>query len=284
MNRTRRDHSISVDPIATRRAEELLLKRYAATQDPALRDELVECFMPLARSLARRYREGSEPMEDLYQVASVGLIKAIERYDPDRPSGFAAFASPTILGELRHYFRDQTWSLRLPRGLQERSARVGDVTKDLSHELRRSPTPAEVADRSDLSTGEVVEAQQADQARRTVSLDMPAKRGEEESAPMIETIATLEPGYERSEAQIASDSAGLREQERQALHLRFHEGLTQREIGLRIGVSQMQVSRLLRRSLNKLLVAVRGGSGGSQLQPVEELAEQEETRRTMEMV
>jgi len=243
-----------------RRIEErLLLRRFAESRERSIRDELVERFMPLARSLAMRYRGGGESVDDLVQVACVGLLKAIDRYDPERASDFVAFAAPTILGELRHHFRDRSWSVRLPRSLQERTMRIADVAEEIRGGEHRSATIAEVAERCSLEESEVIEAMQADHARRTTSLDVPFARGEEDSTPMVESIGTEELGFERAESELASQVAELRPKERQALHLRFHEGLTQREIGDRIGVSQMQVSRLLRSSLGKLLTAVRGG-------------------------
>lgn len=250
----------STDDEAKRRREEIeLLRRYSETRDPGARERLVERFMPLARSLALRYRNGGEPTEDLIQVANLGLIKAIDRFEPERRSNFVAFAAPTILGELRHYFRDHSWSVRLPRSLQERSMRIAEVSGEIRAETQAAPSLAAVAERCDLSEDEVIEALQADEARRTTSLDRPTARDEEESAPVVETIGREEMGYERAEAELASERAELRPKEREALHLRFHEGLTQREIGAKIGVSQMQVSRLLRSGLNKLLEAVRGG-------------------------
>ena len=247
------------DDVRRRREEAELLRRFHQTQDPAARERLVERFMPLARSLAMRYRNGGEATEDLIQVASVGLLKAIDRFDPERRSNFVAFAAPTILGELRHYFRDHSWSVRLPRSLQERSMRIAEVSSEIRAETQAAPSLADVAERCNLSEDEVIEAMQADEARRTTSLDRPTARDEDESAPVIETIGHEEMGYERAESEFASEHAELRPKEREALHLRFHEGLTQREIGARIGVSQMQVSRLLRSGLNKLLEAVRGG-------------------------
>lgn len=215
--------------------------------------------MPLARSLAMRYRGGGESSDDLVQVAYLGLVKAIDRFDPEIRSDFVAYAAPTILGELRHHFRDRSWSVRLPRALQERSMKITEASREIRGELHRSASIAEVAERCDLLEHEVVEAMQADRARRTTSLDLPSARGEEDSAPMVETIGVVESGFERAESELASKDAELRPKERQALHLRFHEGMTQREIGEEIGVSQMQVSRLLRASLDKLLLAVRGG-------------------------
>lgn len=239
--------------------DEALLRRFARTRDTSTRDEIAMRFMPLARSLALRYRSGGEAVEDLIQVANLGLIKAIDRYEPERSSGFVAYASPTILGELRHHFRDRSWSVRLPRSLQERSLKIAEVEADARAELQRPPSVGEVAKRADLEEHEVIEAMQADQARRTTSLDRPRVQDEEESMPIVEMLATTEPGFERAESELASERAELRPKERQALHYRFHEGLTQREIGEEIGVSQMQVSRLLRSGLGKLLVAVRGG-------------------------
>lgn len=249
----------SNDDARKRREDMELLRRYGETRDPATRERLVERFMPLARSLALRYRNGGEPTEDLIQVANLGLLKAIDRFEPERRSNFVAFAAPTILGELRHYFRDHSWSVRLPRSLQERSMRIAEVSAEIRSETQAAPSLAAVAERCDLTEDEVIEAMQADEARRTTSLDRPAARDEEESSPVVETIGTVDMGYERAEAELASERAELRPKEREALHLRFHEGLTQREIGARIGVSQMQVSRLLRSGLTKLLEAVRGG-------------------------
>jgi RNA polymerase sigma-B factor len=216
--------------------------------------------MPLAQSLALRYRGGAEALEDLVQVASVGLLKALDRYDPAKQSDFVAFAAPTILGELRHHFRDNSWSVRLPRSLQERTAQVNGATERISAELQRDPTVDEIAAVAGLTRAEVLEAIRADEGRRTLSLDVPSNRGDEEpTSPMVESIGSIEDGFERIESNLAAGAAPLRPRERQALRLRFHEGLTQREIGARIGISQMQVSRLLQASLEKLLAAVRGG-------------------------
>ena len=141
---------------ARRRAEErLLLRRYHETRDPLLREELTERFMPLARSFALRYRGGGEPVEDLVQVACLGLLKAIDRFDPDRATDFVAFAAPTILGELRHHFRDRSWSVRLPRSLQERSMRIAEVTQEISGQEQRPASLAEVAVHCDLEEHEV---------------------------------------------------------------------------------------------------------------------------------
>jgi RNA polymerase sigma-B factor len=238
--------------------EDEILRRFAHTHDPALREELVERFLPLARSLALRYRSASEQLEDLIQVASLGLLKALDGFDPERGPSFIAYAAPTILGELRRHFRDRVWELRLPRGLQERTMAVSEAARKLSEELGNTPTVAQIAERLKISEEDVAEALQADEARRTLSLDVPRNRADAEAVPMIETVGHSEPGYDAVEAQLAAEAASLDERERRVLRLRFEEDLTQYEIGDRLGVSQMQVSRIMRRALRKLLAAVRG--------------------------
>ena len=239
--------------------ERLLLKRFVETRDPRIREELVERFTPLARSLALRYRGGAEAVEDLVQVACLGLLKALDRYDPERSADFVAFAAPTILGELRHHFRDHSWTVRLPRGLQERSARIDQVVRVLRAESGRAPTVGAIAARAGLTETEVLEALYAERTRRPMSLDAATMRIEDDPTPLVETLGTDDGGFARIEDNLAAGTAPLRPRERQALHLRFHEGLTQREIGARIGISQMQVSRTLNAALQKLLAAVRGG-------------------------
>lgn len=234
-----------------------LLRRYAAERSPRLREQLVVRFMPLARSLAARYRRQTESFDDLVQVASVGLVKAIDGFDPDRGRPFTAYAVPTILGELRRHFRDHVWNVRLPRGLQELTMKVDDATARLTEELGRAPTATEVAERLGVSPEDVLEAIEAGHARRTLSLDAP-RRSDEGSSPAVETIGDREAGYDRVEADLASHAAGLDEREWEVLRLRFVDELTQREIGARLGVSQMQISRVSRRALWKLLHAVRG--------------------------
>jgi RNA polymerase sigma-B factor len=208
--------------------------------------------------LALRYRGASEQLEDLIQVASLGLIKALDGFDPERGRSFIAYAAPTILGELRRHFRDRVWELRLPRGLQERTMAVSDAAQKLSEELGRTPNAAQIAERLDITTDEVAEALQAEEARRTLSLDVPRSRGDAESAPMIESVGAKETGFDRVEAQLAAEGAPLDDRERTVLRLRFEEDLNQYEIGRRLGVSQMQVSRIMRKALRKLLAAVQG--------------------------
>jgi RNA polymerase sigma-B factor len=238
-------------------AEDKLLRRYVENRDLAAREELARRFIPLARSLAFRYRGSSEDLEDLIQVANLGLVKALDGFDPERGDSFVAYAAPTILGELRRHFRDRVWEVRLPRGLQERTIAVSKAAAELSDELGRTPTVAQVAERLGLEQEEVSEALQADEARRTLSLEVPRSRGDEDSTTILETVGGTEPGYDAVEAQMAAEGAPLDERERLVLRLRFHEGLNQYEIGTRIGISQMQVSRIMRGALRKLLAAVQ---------------------------
>jgi RNA polymerase sigma-B factor len=242
-----------------------LLESYARTRDAAAREELVHRFLPFARSLAMRYSGGVEPSEDLVQVASLGLVAALERFDPERGVPFAAFAGPTILGELRRHFRDRVWTLRVPRGLQERIRAVEAAITKLSHELERSPTVAEIAELVELEEADVLEAFEAAVARRTVSLDQPSAGAEPgEETPMTERIGSEDPGFELVEDRAAIDaSAGvLDETEREVLRLRFAEDLTQSKIAERVGYSQMHVSRILRRALSKVRdAATEDGAG-----------------------
>jgi RNA polymerase sigma-B factor len=242
--------------------ENELLRRYAETRDPRLKEELVKRFLPLARSLALRYRGASEQLEDLIQVASLGLVKALDGFDLERGRSFIAYAAPTILGELRRHFRDRVWELRLPRGLQERTMAVQEAAQKLAEEHGHTPTVGQIAERLELTEEEVSEALQAEEARRTLSLDVPRSREDAESVPMVETVGEAERGYDRVEAQIAAEGAPLTERERTVLRLRFEEDLNQYEIGRRLGVSQMQVSRIMRKALRKLLDAVQAEGDG----------------------
>jgi RNA polymerase sigma-B factor len=243
------------DPADALADEEQLLRDYALTREESAREELVRRFLPFARSLAMRYSGGVEPSEDLFQVASLGLVSALERYDPDRGVPFAAFAGPTILGELRRHFRDRVWTLRVPRGLQEGIRAVDGAIGKLSHELERSPTVGEIAIYLEISDADVLEALEASGARRLVSLDRPtagADPGDE--APMAERIGGDDPGFELVENRAAIDAGAgvLDDTEREVLRLRFAEDLTQSKIAERVGYSQMHVSRILRRALRKL--------------------------------
>ncbi len=254
-HRRRADLPPPGDPSDGLAAEEQLLRDYARTRDENAREELVRRFLPFARSLAMRYSGGVEPSDDLFQVASLGLVSALERYDPQRGVPFAAFAGPTILGELRRHFRDRVWTLRVPRGLQESIRAVDGAIAKLSHELERSPTVIEIAEQLELSEADVLEALEASGARRMVSLDRPTAGSEPgDEAPMAERIGGDDPGFELVENRAALDAGAeeLEPIEREVLQLRFAEDLTQSKIAERVGYSQMHVSRILRRALRKL--------------------------------
>jgi len=233
------------------RLEQRLFSDYRRTGDPALRAQLVERFLPLARSLARRYQHGTEPFDDLMQVASLGLLKAIDRYDPQRGIAFSSYAVPTVAGELKRYFRDHGWAMRVPRELQELALRVEREQQRLAVDLGRSPTAAEVAAALGVEVEHIVEARGAASSRRALSLDMPRDADDEE--PPRE-IGAEELGYAAAEdaATFQRLAAGLSDREREVLQLRFGEDLTQSEIGKRVGCSQMHVSRVLRRTLAHL--------------------------------
>jgi RNA polymerase sigma-B factor len=243
---------------SSRRADEILLFRYAGEPSPQLLETLTKRFMPLARSLAMRYHGGGEPLEDLVQVASLGLVKAIEGFDPSMGKPFNAYAVPTILGELRRHFRDRVWNLHLPRSLQEATMQVDGAIDKLTERNGRPPTVAEIAEHLEIETEDVLEAMGAAEARRTLSLDAPRRGEDGESAAAIESVGSEDSGYDRVEAELASATADLSERERLILEMRFRQGMTQSEIGERLGVSQMQISRLMRRALRTLLASVRG--------------------------
>jgi RNA polymerase sigma-B factor len=237
--------------------ERQLLVRYHRDGDLAAREELVERFLPLARDLALRYAYTDEPVDDLVQVASLGLVKAIDRFEPNRGTKFTSYAAPTILGELKRHFRDKGWALHVPRDLQERTLAVSRASEALSKQLGRSPKVREVAGELGCSVEDVLEAQEAAASYEAASLDAPTARDDSEAAPLVDLMGDEDTSYELVESRdaIASTWRALPEVERQVLELRFMHDLTQREIGERIGYSQMHVSRLLRRALDRLETA-----------------------------
>jgi RNA polymerase sigma-B factor len=239
---------------ARARADRRLLER-AHAGDQAARAALVDRFLPLARQLARRYQRGGELLDDLNQVASLGLLKAIDRFDPSRTTAFSSFAVPTILGELKRHFRDKGWSVRVPRDLQELAVKLEPTSEQLLRELGRAPTLAEVAERLDTSAELVLEAREAAAAYRAVSLDRPRDGDEEDGADALgQTVGVDDPGFGVAEdaATVAQLMRVLSDREREVLRLRFVEDLTQAEIGVRVGVSQMHVSRILRQAIARL--------------------------------
>lgn len=240
---------------AERRAREdlRLFRAWVDHGDRRARALLIERFLPLARSLARRYERGSEPLEDLVQVASVALVKAIDRYDPARGYAFSSFAVPTIAGELKRHFRDQTWMVRPPRGIQEMTLRVEGALARLTQQLDRSPTTSELAEAVGVSDEAILEAMQARSARGALSLHAP--QGEPGDAMSLQdTLGAEDPEIERAEqrAQLDRLMAEVSSRAREMLRMRFEEDMTQAEIGAAIGISQMQVSRILRQTIAQL--------------------------------
>jgi RNA polymerase sigma-B factor len=237
----------------TTAAEELeRFIRLRDTGDRGLRDELVESYRWLALHCARRFRHRGEPFEDLVQVAHLGILRAVERFDPDAGNRFTSFATPTVLGELRRHFRDTTWAVKAPRRLKELSIELSKIVQSLSQELGRAPRVEEIAERANTGVEEVLEALEAGAGYRTSHL---VEEGDGEH-PMQARLGIDDPGYARSEVRIALRQlvVKLPERERRIIHLRFVEGLTQSEIADKIGVSQVHVSRILHNTLERLQI------------------------------
>jgi RNA polymerase sigma-B factor len=239
------------------RHDRLLFERHLRGGDPQAREELVARFLPLARQLARRYQRADEPLDDLVQVASLGLIKAIDRFDPDRQVAFSSYAVPTILGELKRHFRDRTWSVRVPRDLQELVLKVDRAVGELSRDLHRAPSVAEIAEAVRSTEEEVLEALEAGAAYRATSLETPRQSDEEGGETIGDAMGTDEPGFVDAEhrATLHRLLHAVGPREREVLRMRFEEDMTQAEIGEVIGVSQMQVSRIIRQALGRLRIA-----------------------------
>ncbi len=252
----------SASPTRKPERERRLQLRYHRWGDLGAREELVERFLPLARDLALRYAYTGEPLDDLVQVASLGLVKAIDRFDPDRGTKFTSYAAPTIVGELKRHFRDKGWALRVPRELQERALAVARVTEELSKQIGRSPKPREVAQALGCRVEQVLEAQEVAASYEAASLDAPTVRVDDAAAALVDMMGAEDPSYELVEDRdaIASSWRALPELECKVLELRFMSDLTQREIGERLGYSQMHVSRLMRRALSRLEHSVEAAS------------------------
>jgi RNA polymerase sigma-B factor len=232
-----------------------LLRRYHEQNDLEAREKLIEQYLPLVRSLARRYSYRGEQLEDLVQVGCIGLIKAIDRFDIDRGVELTTYATPNIIGEIKRHFRDKGWSVRVPRGLQELNVRLSHLVEDLTVQLERSPTIAELAKAAGVEEEEVLEALESGQAYATLSLST-GGGGSDDGSDLdpLESLGEIEHEYEVSEdrAVLAPGLRALDDRERRILHLRFFEGLTQSQIAQQVGISQMHVSRLIRRALEKI--------------------------------
>jgi RNA polymerase sigma-B factor len=242
-------------------AERELWRRFTAHRDQAARAELVEQYMPLARRMASRYAGVSEPYDDLLQVASLGLLNAVDRFDTSRGTPFAGFAKPTILGELKRHFRDKVWTVRVPRSVHDRMGEIEKATEKLTLEKGRPPSVEELAEQVGIEAAQVLEVLEAQHNRKPLSLDAPPVGEDPEDASGAEWVGRPDGNYDLVEDRIAMESVlpVLGEREREVLRLRFAEELPQTEIALRIGCSQMHISRLLRRSLDKLREAAEAG-------------------------
>jgi len=240
----------------TRRKAEnnALFLRWQEDGDARAREELVERFLPLARNLARRYAGAREPFDDLLQVASLGLVKAIDRFDVDRGAAFSSFAVPTILGELKRYFRDLGWSVHVPRGAQEQALKVQEAQERLASKTGRPPNVEDLAQYLELSVEDVLDALETAAAHHSASLDAPREDGEDDSGTLVDVFGQEDPRFELIDESVTISAAAseLTPRERRVLALRFVGDMTQTQIADEIGVSQMQVSRILRRALGRL--------------------------------
>jgi RNA polymerase sigma-B factor len=238
----------------TRVDDKILLRRYHEDGDLQAREQLIEQYMSLVRSLARRYSYRGEQLEDLVQIGAIGLIKAIDRFDLERGVELTTYATPNIIGEIKRHFRDKGWSVRVPRGLQELNVQLSRLVEQLTVQLARSPTIPELAKAAGVEEEEVLEALESGRAYTSLSLSVGGGVGDDDDLDPLESLGTEEHEYEVSEdrAVLAPGFKVLDERERKILQLRFFEGLTQSQIAQQVGISQMHVSRLIRRSLEKI--------------------------------
>ena len=231
-----------------------LFARYKQDGDAEARDQLIVSHLNLVRFLASKFKNRGESLEDLVQVGTIGLIKAIDRFDPERGLEFTTYATPTIMGEIKRHFRDKGWSVRVPRRLQELSAKVNQATDELTNELRRSPSVAEVAERVGATVDEVLEAMESSSAYSSVPLEGGGSSEDEEGTAVIDHYGSEDADLLASDDRMVLEEAiaDFSPRERDVIRMRFVEGLTQVEIAERLGVSQVQVSRLLRRTLRRI--------------------------------
>ena len=244
-NRERRD-----------RGDRELLARYHRTGDRRDRDAIVERFMPLARRLAGRYNRRADSLDDLTQVAALALVKAVDRFDPTRGIAFSSYAVPTIVGEIKRHFRDHAWAVRPPRALAERALRVEGMARQFTGENHRAPTVAELCARTELTEEEVLDALHAARAASASSLDAPVSQQDDAGGSLGERLGGDDDGYEMAEQRVLLEGLlrGVSPRDREILHMRYFEDMTQAEIGEVFGVSQMQVSRLVRNSIERMQI------------------------------
>ena len=238
----------------TRIDDKILLRRYHEDGDLRAREQLIEQYMSLVRSLARRYAYRGEQLDDLVQIGAIGLIKAIDRFDLDRGVELTTYATPNIIGEIKRHFRDKGWAVRVPRGLQELNVQLSRLVEQLTVQFGRSPTIPELAKAAGVEEEEALEALESGRAYTSLSLSAGGGGGDDDDLDPLESLGTDEHQYEVSEdrAILAPGFKVLDERERKILQLRFFDGLTQSQIAQQVGISQMHVSRLIRRSLEKI--------------------------------
>lgn len=231
-----------------------LFRKYKETGDMDAREQIVMSHMNLVRFLANKFKNRGEPLDDLMQVGYLGLLKAIDRFDPERGLEFTTFATPTILGEIKRHFRDKGWSVRVPRRLQELSSKVNQATDTLTNQLQRSPTIDEIAEYLDATVEEVLEAMESSSAYTSISLETPTGSDGDDAPSIMDRYATEDSALNFTDDRLVIEEAmrGFSPREREIVELRFIEGLTQVEIAERLGISQVQVSRLLRKTLKKV--------------------------------
>ena len=238
----------------TRIDDKILLRRYHEEGDLQAREKLIEQYMSLVRSLARRYSYRGEQLEDLVQIGAIGLIKAIDRFDLERGVELTTYATPNIIGEIKRHFRDKGWAVRVPRGLQELNVQLSRLMEQLTVQLGRSPTIPELAKAAGVEEEQALEALESGRAYTSLSLSVGGGGGDDDDLDPLESLGTEEHQYEVSEdrAVLAPGFRALDERERKILKLRFFDGLTQSQIAQQVGISQMHVSRLIRRALEKI--------------------------------
>ncbi len=245
------------------RRDRELLARYHRTHDRRDRDAIVERFMPLARRLAGRYNRRPDTLDDLTQVAALALVKAVDRFDPGRGIAFSSYAVPTIVGEIKRHFRDHGWAVRPPRALAERALRVEGAAREFSGQHHRAPTVAELCERMDLTEEEVLDALHAGRAASASSLDAPVAKQDDTTVSLGERLGGDDDGYGLAEQRVLLDGLlrGVSPRDREILHMRYFEDMTQAEIGEVFGVSQMQVSRLVRNSIERMQIVADAHAG-----------------------